>query len=306
MSAIPTVRRFWERYGVVSGLIALAIGAGLVVRQTQAAPLAQLFGLLSQPFNHNIQKTADSQQATLNNPRQLAPLVNAQVVEMQQRLVELESQNEQLQSLLNFRKQYSKGQGLAVPVIGRSADHWWQQVTLGQGQDVGISENQIVMAPGGVVGYIESATANTSRVVLISDANSQTGVVVSRSRATGFMRGIGNNRAVMEFFDKVPDVRKGDAIAISSLSKKYPKGLPVGRVESIDLYKSPAPEATIELSAPIRTLEWVMVYPSPPILDNTPESRPTSAPTPNVDGTTAPTNSVSPRPAASPANSPNP
>jgi rod shape-determining protein MreC len=114
--------------------------------------------------------------------------------------------------------------------------------------------------------------------------------MVSRSRATGYMRGIGNNRAVIEFFDKVPEVRKGDPIAISNLSKKYPKGLPVGRVESVDLYKSPAPEAVIELSAPIRSLEWVLVYPKPPMLDNAPEAKPAASPspTPNDDASIVP------------------
>jgi rod shape-determining protein MreC len=37
----------------------------------------------------------------------------------------------------------------------------------------------------------------------------------------------------------------------------------VGRVESIDLTKSPAPEAVIEFSAPISVLEWVIITPNP-------------------------------------------
>jgi rod shape-determining protein MreC len=271
-----TVRRWWERYGVTTGLIALAIGGGLYVRQTQGAALAEAYRVMMQPFN-------------ANKAIQQENLANAQTIELQQRLIDLQSENEKLRELLNFRKTI-KETAIPAPVIGRSGDHWWQQATLGVGSSNGLQENQIVMAPGGVVGHLESVTTNTARVLLISDPNSQTGVMVSRSRATGFMRGIGNNRAVMEFFDKVPDVRKGDAISISNLSKKYPKGLPVGRVESVDLYKSPAPEAVIELSAPIRSLEWVLVYPQPPILDNAPEAKPTATPSikPNVDGPIAP------------------
>jgi rod shape-determining protein MreC len=37
--------------------------------------------------------------------------------------------------------------------------------------------------------------------------------------------------------------------------------LPLGRIESVNLDKSPAPEAVIELTAPISFLEWVIVYP---------------------------------------------
>jgi rod shape-determining protein MreC len=284
----------------LTGLIALAIGAGIVVRQTQAAPLSELFGLLNRTLRPNQQKI-DPQQSEQQNPA----LATARIIEMEQRLVEAEAENIKLKELLGFKEKV-KGQPIPAAVIGRSGDHWWQQVTLNLGQNAGIAENQIVMAPGGVVGYIESVTPNTSRVLLISDPNSQTGVVVSRSRETGYMRGIGNNRAMMEFFDKVPDVRKGDVVAISSFSKKYPKGLPIGRVLEVDDRKSPAPEATIELSAPIRNLEWVLVYPAPPILDTAPEAKPTKTPASNINSAPSPGAAISPNAVPSPSASPNP
>jgi rod shape-determining protein MreC len=272
------MRRWWDRYGVVTGLTALAIGAGIVVRQTNAAPLSELWGQLSRPFVKPEQAAQVQPDAMPAQP----VLVSAKLAEIQQRLVELEAENERLQQVMGLQRQ-TQNKGITVPVVGRSGDHWWQQATLGLGSTAGIAENQIVMAPGGVVGYVESVTPTTSRVLLISDTNSKTGVIVSRSRATGYMKGIGDNRAIMEFFEKVPDVRVGDAIAISNLSQKYPKGLPVGRVESIQLDKSPAPEAKIELSAPISALEWVVVYPSPPVIDRAPEAKPTSTPKPNID-----------------------
>lgn len=77
----------------------------------------------------------------------------------------------------------------------------------------------------------------------------------------GYIRGQSSNQAVMEFFDKVPDVRQGDVITTSSLSQLFPAGLPIGRVKSVNLSKSPAPEAMIELTAPVSFLEWAIVYP---------------------------------------------
>jgi rod shape-determining protein MreC len=76
------------------------------------------------------------------------------------------------------------------------------------------------------------------------------------------MRGQGSNRGVLQFFDKVPDVRRGDVVSTSSVSQLFPAGLPLGRVESVNLDKSPAPEAVIELTAPVSYLEWVIVYPN--------------------------------------------
>ena len=86
--------------------------------------------------------------------------------------------------------------------------------------------------------------------------------MIGRSRYMGIMRGRSNNKAVMQFFEKTADVRKGDFVMTSSISQLFPPGLPVGQVESVDLSKNPAPEATIKLSAPMNNLEWVVVSPT--------------------------------------------
>jgi rod shape-determining protein MreC len=65
----------------------------------------------------------------------------------------------------------------------------------------------------------------------------------------------------MEFFDKMPDVEVGDVVMTSAYSQLFPAGMPIGRVVELNLNNSPAPEVTIELSAPIGLLEWVTVTP---------------------------------------------
>jgi rod shape-determining protein MreC len=232
------------------GLIGLALSTAWVVRQTQGAAVFEAYQVLTHPFQ--------------TGPTQAERLDNAQVQELQERLVELESQNQRLQELLGYVSSHPE-QGVVAPVIGRSADHWWQQVILGRGSRDGIEDGAIVSGTGGLVGRVIQVTPNTSRVLLISDPSSQIGVTVGRSRFMGYLRGQAENRAVMEFFDKVPDVRPGDVISTSSFSRLFPAGLPIGRVESVDLSKSPAPEAVIELSAPISYLEWVIVSPNPRI-----------------------------------------
>jgi rod shape-determining protein MreC len=280
-----TGKRWWERYGTQALWVAGTIGVALLLRHTKAAVFTELYQLVSRPFQ--------------GQPTAVDQLANAQFTELQQRLVELQSQNQRLQELLGFMEAMPS-QGTAAPVIGRTADHWWQQVTLGRGSQDGIEPDQIVMAPGGVVGRVDSVTPHTSRVLLISDPSSSIGVMVSRSRATGYMRGRGNNRAAIEFFEKSPDVRKGDPIAISNLSHKYPAGLSVGRVESVNMDKMPAPEAIVELSAPISSLEWVLVYATPPSfkarseqMEQTEQTSPASPP-PAASSSTAPSPSPLP------------
>jgi len=240
------LRRWWDRNGVAIVLGGLTLSAAWLVRQSQGTALFEAYQLMTRPFQ--------------SGPTQEERLTDARVLELKQQLVELESQNQKLKELLDYGKT-QKQQGIVAPVVGRSADHWWQQVTLGRGSQEGIKVGFVVMGPGGLVGRVISVTPNSSRVLLISDATSKVGAVISRSRSMGFMRGQGSNRAVLQFFDKVPDVRRGDVVSTSPVSQLFPSGLPLGRVESVNLDKSPAPEAVIELTSPISYLEWVILYP---------------------------------------------
>lgn len=242
------IRRWWDRNSIKFGLIGLALGSAWLIRQTQGSLIYEVYRGLANPF--------------VNEASQPAPAKDAHTLELEQRLVELQSQNRQLQALLGYVEK-TPGEGLVAPVIGRSADHWWQQIILGRGSQDGIRVGAIVSGEGGIVGRVVQVTPNTSRVLLISYPTSQLGVTISRSRNMGYIRGQAANRVVMEFFDKVPDVRPGDVVSTSSYSQLFPAGLPVGIVESVNLNKSPAPEAVVELSAPISRLEWVLVSPNP-------------------------------------------
>jgi len=247
------LRRWWDRNGVKLGLISLAVGSALLLRQTQGALVFETYRWLTQPF--------------FRDPAQLTTQAGTpRERELEQRLVELESQNQELQKLLKYVDKRSD-KGVTAPVIGRSSDHWWQEIILSRGSDDGIQPGFIVSGIGGVVGRVVEVTSHTSRVLLISDPSSKVGVTVSRSRNMGYIRGQSANRVIMVFVDKVPDVRKGDVITTSSLSRLFPSGLPVGVVESISFNKSPAPEAVIELSAPISHLEWVIVSPNPKVAE---------------------------------------
>lgn len=248
-----TLRRWWDRNRLPTVVVGLAIGTAFFLRQTEGAALYEAYQFITRPFQPNLERKTI--------------LENARIQELQQRLTELESQNQQLRAMLGAINESQK-QGVTSPVIGRSADHWWQHILLGRGSQAGIREGHIVMAPGGVVGRVISTTPYTSRVLLLSDPSSRAGVTVSRSRFMGYIRGQSSNRAIMEFFDKVPDVRQGDVITTSALSQLFPSGLPVGRVESVNMNKSPAPEAVIELTAPVSFLEWAIVYPHQPSPSN--------------------------------------
>ncbi len=233
------------RYGSQITLIFLIVVSAWLLRHTKGGAIAEIYNLIVSPFQPET--------------NQIDLLTNSRILELESRLAELERQNQKLQQLLGY-VQKQKSSVIVAPVIGRSADYWWQQFTIGRGSQDGITEGFAVTGIGGLVGKIIEVTPNTSRVLLISDPTSRVGVTISRTRYLGVIQGQGNNEAVMRFFEKVSDVKVGDIVTTSSVSRIYPAGFPLGKIKSIDLNTGPAPEAIVELTVPLSYLEWVVVH----------------------------------------------
>jgi rod shape-determining protein MreC len=241
-----TVRRWWERYGSRLILIGLVLGLALFIRRTQGAIVAEIYYQVMRPFN--------------GTPIPEERLIDARVTKLKAERDELEKENIKLRELI----QYSQKQNQPVidaPIVGRSVDHWWEQILLGRGSNDGVQEGYIVTSPGGLVGRIIKVTPNTSRVLLISDPTSKVGAKVTRSGDMGYIQGGTKEKATMVFYEKVPSVKVGDTIVTSPASYLFLPGFAIGKVESVDLEKSPAPEVIVTLTAPIDFLEWVAIHP---------------------------------------------
>jgi len=252
------LRRWWNQYALKAGLVALIIVAALGMRDNGGAVIYEMYRWITRPFHPG--------------PSREAILQSSYAQELQQQLVELESQNRSLRQIVEGDRQ-PVANGTPAAVIGRSAGDWWQQIVISRGERDGISPDDVVTGPGGLIGRVVAVSANSSRVLLVSDPTSRVGARVSRSRATGYIRGTMGQRVVMEFFDKIPDVKVGDVVVTSAYSKLFPQDVPIGRVVALDLAKSPAPEVTVELTAPLNIVEWVEVIPFEPKAIDVPEAR---------------------------------
>lgn len=252
------LRRWWNQYALKVGLVALMIAAALGMRENGGAVIYEMYRWITRPFHPG--------------PSREAILQSSYAQELQQRLVELESQNRSLRQIVAGDGQ-PLAEGTPAAVIGRSAGDWWQQIVISRGERDDVTPGDVVTGPGGLIGRVVAVSPSSSRVLLVSDPTSRVGARVSRSRATGYIRGTMGQQVVMEFFDKIPDVKVGDVVVTSAYSKLFPQDLPIGRVVDLDLSKSPAPEVTVELTAPLSIVEWVEVIPFEPKAIDVPEAR---------------------------------
>jgi rod shape-determining protein MreC len=90
-----------------------------------------------------------------------------------------------------------------------------------------------VLAAAGVVGQTIKVTANTSRVLLLTDHASGIAAMIQRSRARGVVKGRGDSLCSLEFSMRGEDVQVGDQVVSSGIGGVFSKGLPVGEVTMV-------------------------------------------------------------------------
>jgi rod shape-determining protein MreC len=214
------------------------------VRLSKGAVLNDAYALLSRPF--------------WPGPAQSEWLRSARSVEDQARLQALSRDNARLRQLLGLQQGKAENT-VSAPMISRQSDDWWQQLVIGKGAIAGVRVGQPVLAPGGLIGLVASVTPATATITLLTDPSSRVGVWVSRTRHQGLLSGVGSARPLLRFLDKDPEVRPGDLVVTSPASTLVPPNLPVGVIQTVNANADPAPEAVVQLIAPVQAVDWVQV-----------------------------------------------
>ncbi|ELS01447.1 rod shape-determining protein MreC [Xenococcus sp. PCC 7305] len=240
-----------EKHSLSIAVTMVVLGCSWLLKQTQMSPVLEAYYLATSPLQSQRQLLLEDK------------LTNARILELEQKNEELEHQNSQFKELLDYIGPKSAS-AIPAPIIGRYQDGWWHQIIIGRGSNDSIQEGYVVTGIGGIVGRIVAVTPNTSRVQLVSHPSSRVGVVVTRSRHLGYLQGHEGKTATMHFFAKVTDIKTGDAVSISPLSNLYPPGMAIGKIVSVTYDEGPAPKAEVELTAPLDSLEWLVVQPFQP------------------------------------------
>jgi rod shape-determining protein MreC len=125
-------------------------------------------------------------------------------------------------------------------VIGASLSGLERSATISKGRNSNIVPDKAVLSPEGLVGRVSWSGASSAKVLLLTDAQSAVGVRIGESGETGLARGTGGRNLELELVSRAAldqgAVKPGDIVLTSGYQGGiYPAGLPVGRVESVDL-----------------------------------------------------------------------
>ncbi len=140
-----------------------------------------------------------------------------------------------LQQLLDLRSA-STLPTIAAEVIGGDISPGLHTITINKGSGDGVRSDCAVIAPAGVVGRVlDQPAAHAARVQLIISRNAGAGAMIERSRAGGVIVGGSEDPPLlMEYVSNLSDVKVGDTVVTAGTDGIYPKGFPVGRVESVE------------------------------------------------------------------------
>ena len=164
--------------------------------------------------------------------------------QLHQRLAELEvenarlhsaqAENERLRDLIGFARERSLRM-LPTEIIALSGDAVPSSATLDIGRNRGVKNGDVVITREGLLGRVGEVYATTSRAVLLTDLNSAVACEVESTGVQGVLRfdQLPRPRLVLTVEPFVDTVYVGQRVLTSGLSRRYPRGIPVGAVAGI-------------------------------------------------------------------------
>ena len=164
----------------------------------------------------------------------------------QQRLLEYEVQalkkdNEELRRILEKTDSIRDYHPIQATVISRSPERWIEQVIINKGSEDGVKPNMAVITVDGMIGKIQSTSAKTSTVQLLSgfdqfnrisatiprdEGNDVFGLIEEYDRKTNMLL-----FKIIEESDK--NVERGDIVISSGKGGVFPEGLMIGTVQDV-------------------------------------------------------------------------
>ena len=152
------------------------------------------------------------------------------------RLIEaraLKQENRELRRLLGLIKQ--EGRPVATArLINSSASSSRRFATLDVGSRQGVQRGQPVRAQRGLIGRVLETGPNTSRVLLLSDAENVVPVRRARDGTVAFSLGRGDGRVDIKLIDiGINPFKVGDVMVTSGNGGIYPPNVPVAIIEKL-------------------------------------------------------------------------
>ena len=142
-------------------------------------------------------------------------------------------ENNRLKRLLNFKRESQLNLYPARVINMGASPHLSSSLSIDIGSNSGVSVNDPIMTPNGIIGKTVIVNDQESIVQLINDVTFRLSVRIKPSGSTGILRWLDKNIYMIKEVQKNSNVEVGNQVVTSGFSDIFPSDLPVGEVINI-------------------------------------------------------------------------
>ncbi len=194
---------------------------------------------------------------------------NDRLLQWQSLAQRLEAENQSLRSLLALVPEPG-AEFVSARVVGDVGGAFAQSVIITAGHASGVAKGQIVMTGEGLVGRVTQSGNASSRVLLITDINSRSPVLVGEAGNRAIRAGDNGAQPKLLYLNQSA-AAPGDRVVTSGDAEAFPPGIPIGQVAEVE-----DGNVAVELFVARDKLQYVRVadYGLAGILTETPAQQP--------------------------------
>lgn len=225
--------------------------AGVAVRAL--GPLARGVTAAGRAFRDLGEATAGRARLAAENRELRAELLELRRDRL--RLGALEQEAEALARGLGFERR-SGWRLIPAEVVYLDRTSWLRTLIVYVGS-AAAAPDRAVVSELGVVGRVIASSGGYAKVQLITDAAASAGAVVERVHRQGIVRGGAGGRLTLEFIPRQVEIEPGDEVTTAGIDGVYPRGMPLGRVVSVEPGDELFHRIVVEPAADLSSLEFV-------------------------------------------------
>ncbi|MBR4110585.1 MAG: rod shape-determining protein MreC [Clostridia bacterium] len=225
---------------------------------------------LPQKITNNINNWASKDKENIKNIEKLTEQnekLAKENEELQRRMLDYEvllSENIILKQKSQIEGSYPDYDVVVANVIYEPMNNWEEVYVIDKGSKDGVKPNMTVITTEGLVGYIESTTESTAKLISILDAGNSVSSRSTRTRDAVICKG--NISLKDEEKLKIAAIPigvefvEGDKIETSGMGGVYPKGIAIGEIKEFIVKKNPTEnEAILKTYVDFSKLETVAI-----------------------------------------------
>lgn len=142
-----------------------------------------------------------------------------------------------LRELYKLDSIYTSYEKVGANVIGRNSDNWFNTFTIDKGTNDGIEVDMNVISGNGLVGIVYKVSDNYSLVRSIIDDESKVSAMLINTSdicaVSGDLKLIEDGYLKLTYLDSSVDIKDGDMIVTSNVSKKFLAGILIGYAKDV-------------------------------------------------------------------------